>query len=128
MRAPIKAVTVVLLILTLGLHWAALQAVAWAGMAVAYSRQAGVRQGLAMTFDGQHPCPLCKAIEQGRAEEQQQKNGKTLKPGSKLDPVPLWSAEPLVFAQPRVPLPPFTPSVLARTDPPPRPPPRSSSA
>jgi hypothetical protein len=42
-----------------------LQTVAWTGMLIRYSSEGGVRQGLAQTFDGEHPCPLCKAIAQG---------------------------------------------------------------
>lgn len=126
-RAAVKWVTAVLLILTLGLHWAVLQTVAWAGMAVVYVQQAGVRQGLAMTFDGRHPCPLCKAIEKGRAEEQPQ-DQKPLKPGSKLDPTPLWTAEEFDFRQPAVSSPPLQFRWPTRTDPPPKPRPRFSLA
>lgn len=49
----------------LGLHWAALQSVAWAGMLLSYSRGGSVATAIAKTFDGRHPCPLCKAIAKG---------------------------------------------------------------
>ena len=46
-----------------------LQGVAWARMAVAYSRDAGsLSRGLAMTFDGQHRCKLCKAVDEHTEE------------------------------------------------------------
>jgi hypothetical protein len=54
----------------LGGHWAFLQTGAWVGMIVQYSRQAGLKAGLARTFDGEHPCPICKAIEDGKKHEQ----------------------------------------------------------
>lgn len=49
----------------LGLHWAALQSVAWVGMLVSYSRAGSVASAVEKTFDGRHPCPLCKAIGKG---------------------------------------------------------------
>jgi len=67
-----KMVTLVALIVSIGGHWALLQSVAWAGMLVSYSQQAGLAQAVKMTFDGQHPCRLCRAIEESRAEEQQE--------------------------------------------------------
>jgi hypothetical protein len=39
-----------------------LQVMAWTGMAISYSAEAGVSEGLRQTFDGEHPCPLCHAI------------------------------------------------------------------
>ena len=54
----------------LGGHWAILQVGAWAGMAVSYSQQAGLMTGLSQTFDGEHPCPICKAIQDGQKHEQ----------------------------------------------------------
>jgi hypothetical protein len=43
-------------------HLAALQCVAWARMAIDYSRGTSLSVGLAQTFDGQHPCSLCHKI------------------------------------------------------------------
>jgi hypothetical protein len=54
---------VLMLSLTIGLHWAFLQSVAWAGMVVTYSRATTLKEGIAKTFDGQHPCKLCKVVE-----------------------------------------------------------------
>jgi hypothetical protein len=39
-------------------------------MIVQYSRQDGLNAGLAQTFDGQHPCPICKAIQNGKKQEE----------------------------------------------------------
>ena len=49
----------------IGLHWAALQSVAWVGMLVSYSHSGSVASAFEKTFDGRHPCPLCKAISKG---------------------------------------------------------------
>jgi hypothetical protein len=54
----------------LGGHWAVLQTGAWMGMIVQYSQQAGLKAGLARTFDGEHPCAVCKAIQDGKKHEQ----------------------------------------------------------
>lgn len=67
-----KIVTVLVLVLTLGLHWAFLQSVAWLSMVVKYSQQYPLRQAIVMTFDGQHPCSICLFVSHGRQEEQRQ--------------------------------------------------------
>lgn len=53
---------IVALSLSIGAPWAALQSVAWASMLVEYSQHASVAKAIAQTFDGQHPCILCKQI------------------------------------------------------------------
>ena len=56
---------VVSLCAALGLHWAALQSVAWVGMIWSYSQSGSVASAIEKTFDGKHPCPLCNAISKG---------------------------------------------------------------
>ena len=58
-----------MLVISTGIHWVALQTVAWAGMIVSYSEKAPLKTALAETFDGKHPCPLCKAIAAGKKSE-----------------------------------------------------------
>ena len=60
------------LILTVGGEWAVLQSVAWVGMAVSYSQKTSFQEALQKTFDGQHPCKLCKVVEAGRKAEKHQ--------------------------------------------------------
>jgi hypothetical protein len=55
---------------SIGLHWALLQSVAWVSMVVTYSQDAPITEALAKTFDGQHPCKLCKGIAAGKKSEQ----------------------------------------------------------
>ncbi len=58
---------------SIGAQWVVLQSVAWIGMAVSYSVETGsLSDGLSMTFDGEHPCPLCCAIEVGTESEDEQ--------------------------------------------------------
>jgi hypothetical protein len=65
-------VVVVGLVLVTGGHWAVLQSVAWVGMTIQYSRSENLTAALQKTFDGQHPCKLCKAVKEGREAEQKQ--------------------------------------------------------
>jgi hypothetical protein len=57
------------LALSIGLHWGFLQSVAWVGMVVSYSHDGGIGEALEKTFDGKHPCCLCKAIAEGKKSE-----------------------------------------------------------
>jgi hypothetical protein len=66
----IAAMTV--LVLFLGLHWTVLQTVAWTRMLLEYSQSAPLGVALAMTFDGKHPCTICRAVEEGRRQERNQ--------------------------------------------------------
>jgi hypothetical protein len=125
-RAGLKAVTVLLLVLSLGLHWALLQTVAWAGMLFAYSCDASFQEALARTFDGRHPCPLCKVIQTGRAEQKKQEQ-QQVKPGTRLEPGLVWQATEFVLACDREQI--AAPDLFARsrTQEPPKPRPRGTS-
>jgi hypothetical protein len=52
-----------------GGHWGVLQGIAWAKMLVEYSQADGLRDGIVKTFDGEHPCEMCKSISKGRESE-----------------------------------------------------------
>jgi hypothetical protein len=54
---------------SVGLHWAVLQSIAWMGMLVTYSQQLPLAEAMVKTFDGNHPCPLCKEIARGKHSE-----------------------------------------------------------
>jgi hypothetical protein len=73
----------------LGGHWAFLQTGAWVGMLVQYSQQVGLKAGLAQTFDGAHPCPVCKAIQNGKKQEQ--KKAPLLNAELKKDYLAAWN-------------------------------------
>lgn len=62
---------VALLCLSLGLQWAFLQGVAWTGMVISYARDGSVIEAVTKTFDGEHPCPLCKVVEEGQKQDQE---------------------------------------------------------
>ena len=118
-----KTVTVLVLVLTLGLHWTILQSVAWLSMIVRYSQHYPLRQAITMTFDGQHPCSICVFVSQGRHQEQQQGQPQQLTV-QKLESV---SFEPVAFIFPptAADLPESSSAIPAgRSDAPPSPPPR----
>jgi hypothetical protein len=67
---PARLVILLALMVSIGGQWLVLQGVAWVGMAVAYSIEEGsVTSGLGKTFDGDHPCPLCKAVRKASQED-----------------------------------------------------------
>jgi hypothetical protein len=65
-----KIFVVVTLVTMLGAHWAALQTVAWTAMLAENLQSGSVQTAVEKTFDGKHPCCLCKAIAAGKKSEQ----------------------------------------------------------
>ena len=53
-----------------GLHWFAVQTVAWAGMLATRSSEVGFVDAARTTFDGAHPCALCRTVDQKRSDDQ----------------------------------------------------------
>ena len=108
--------------LSMSAHWTILQSVAWTGMMIDFSRHASFKEALQNTFDGQHPCRMCKLVKAGRNEEGKQAQVNfplkldffvTQVSGRVLFP-PWIEAEPLIT----------TASYCWLTDSPPTPPPR----
>lgn len=118
----IQWLAVLALTFALGGHWAVLQSVAWMTMVAGYSQTAPLKEALARTFDGKHPCPICKFVDKAKKSEQKHETQKLL---TKLDfflassPAGLFPPVPdgLHFKPP--------PSGGARNDAPPTPPPRT---
>jgi len=112
-----------MLALTLGLHWAFLQSVAWVGMFVSFSADSPVGVALVKTFDGKHPCNLCKVVAEGKKAEQQQDTPKLL---AKLDLLlvqnSVWLCPPEAAPLATV----LVHSNPSRLDAPPSPPPRAA--
>jgi hypothetical protein len=117
-----RIATISALCLSIGLHWIALQSLAWTTMMIDYSKRTALCQAIAQTFDGAHPCSLCKVVSKGKDSEKKQ----TLQsPSPKIDMI----CAPLANRIPR----PFVPFEYAAGDrfsfelgrSPPVPPPRS---
>jgi hypothetical protein len=60
---------VLALVATLGAHWALLQTVAWTTMLADNLCTHSAKEAVTETFDGNHPCDLCKAIAAGKQSE-----------------------------------------------------------
>ncbi|MEP6669940.1 MAG: hypothetical protein ABJF10_12350 [Chthoniobacter sp.] len=54
-----------------GGHWMALQSLAWTRMLMSYSRNGPIMEAVTKTFDGRHPCSLCKQVERAKSSEPQ---------------------------------------------------------
>ncbi len=84
----------------LGGHWFAIQGMAWVTMVVDFSKEAPLAEAIGKTFDGEHPCSLCKAVAEGRGEERKQQES-NVDPNLKLvaileprpEPAPLPGSE-----------------------------------
>ena len=68
-----QIITALVLALILGLHWAALQSAAWVSMIVRYAEHETFATAVRMTFDGRHPCALCRLVADGKESEQKQR-------------------------------------------------------
>lgn len=79
----------------LGLHWSLLQSIAWTGMLFEFAADSPVSEALERTFDGKHPCRLCKLVREGREKESRQAGTSIT---AKLDPgLPAVSSVVWVF-------------------------------
>jgi hypothetical protein len=64
-----QVLMIVALLAATGAHWGALQSVAWTTMLAENLRSDPLSQALTNTFDGKHPCPLCKMVAAGKDAE-----------------------------------------------------------
>jgi hypothetical protein len=123
----VRLLVVPALVVSLGLHWGVLQSVAWVGMLVKYSHDASFAEAWSKTFDGRHPCKLCTSIQNGRSEEKQQDQQRG-QSGPKLEPATVWHATEFNFSCAREETFPSIPGLISRSDPPPKPRPRTFPA
>ncbi len=61
-----RLVVVGAICLSLGMHWALLQGIAWTGMLISFASEGAVMEAVQKTFDGQHGCALCHKVKEGR--------------------------------------------------------------
>lgn len=59
-----------ILFVSLNGHLALLQTLAWGNMLVSYSQQSSLAEAAKKTFDGEHPCSLCKMVSESKKQEQ----------------------------------------------------------
>jgi hypothetical protein len=85
-----------------GAHWVALQTTAWTGMLISRTISTSVSEAVESTFDGQHPCRVCKAISSGKqTEERSQHEFELLKKAGELK---FLDVRPLTVFHPRSPV------------------------
>jgi hypothetical protein len=82
LRCTGRIVTIFSLCCAIGLQWIALQSVAWTTMLVDYSKRVPLRQAIAQTLDGSHPCSLCHAVSTAKHS---QKKSDVQATGGKID-------------------------------------------
>lgn len=63
MKRVSKAVVMIAVALSVGLHWVVLQSVAWTGMFVEYSAEYPLVTAIEKTFDGGNKCKICRLVE-----------------------------------------------------------------
>lgn len=118
-----KLAVILAVALSVGLHWALLQSVAWTGMFVTLAQQTTLREALTKTFDGKNPCRLCKLVREGQQSEQEKAS---VLPLVKIESVPGAVAFVLLPPIPVVDLPALDQLGPQRTSSPPSPPPKAS--
>jgi len=64
-----KLAIVVALASSIGLPWALLQSLAWTTMLADNLRTSALLDAVQRTFDGKHPCVLCKAISNAKKSQ-----------------------------------------------------------
>ncbi len=77
MKRLTQLFVLVAFMLSCGGQWYLLQGIAWTSMIREYSQVVPFTQAVQMTFSGQYPCSLCKAI----AEKKQSEDSKILSLG-----------------------------------------------
>ncbi len=122
MKRFLAITTAVLLSLTIGLHWAALQSVAWTTMLIERTQQSSFVSAVKSTLDGHHPCKLCRLVQAGKGAE---KKSEAVVKLAKLDSS-LPARSSLLPPPPSVGPLPHVPAMIlvARSEAPPLPPPR----
>jgi hypothetical protein len=108
-----------------GAHWGALQSVAWTRMLAENLRTSSFADAVSRTFDGQHPCSLCKVIASAKKSE---KRLEFPQPLARLE-FPLTAQSLLLVAPTHSRLVPTTGELVeSLSEPPPTPPPRTTCA
>jgi hypothetical protein len=99
MREALKRIAHMLLVgamcVSLGGHLVLVQTLAWGRMLMDHSRSGSLSEAASMTFDGEHPCHLCKVVKQTREKEKREEAVKTKDPSPVVLPVVVGLREPV---------------------------------
>ncbi len=118
-----KVAVILAVALSVGLHWALLQSVAWTGMFVSFAQQTTVREAFTKTFNGKNPCRICKLVREGQQSEKQHAS---LLPLVKIESLPCATAFVLTPPAPLSRPPSLDLVASLRAESPPSPPPRAA--
>jgi hypothetical protein len=80
---------------SLGGHLVLMQTLAWSRMLMDHSRSVSLTEAASMTFDGEHPCHLCKVVKETREKEKQEDAVKVKDPSPIVVPVLLRLKDPV---------------------------------
>lgn len=69
-RAASRWLLLGLLLVSMGGHLVLVQTVAWSRMLVDFSKESSFKEAVSKTFDGEHPCDMCKAVKKTKSEEE----------------------------------------------------------
>jgi hypothetical protein len=67
-----RILVILALLASVGGHWALLQSVAWTRMILERTQTESLASAVQETFDGEHPCAMCKRITEGKQHERQE--------------------------------------------------------
>lgn len=73
LRHIAKLLVIGALFVSVGGHYVLLQTVAWGNMLFSYSQNESFAEAARKTFDGDHPCEMCKLVKESREKENQRK-------------------------------------------------------
>jgi len=71
MRRFTHLIVLAAFVFSCGGQWGVLQGLAWANMIREYSQMVPLTRAVEMTFSGEYPCPICKALAERKSSEQQ---------------------------------------------------------
>jgi len=71
MRRLTHWIILVAFVFSCGGQWGTFQVIAWGNMIREYSEMVPLAQAVQMTFSGEYPCAICKAIAERKSAEQQ---------------------------------------------------------
>jgi hypothetical protein len=74
-----KIAVAMLLGVSLGMQWTVLQSLAWTTMLISRAGETSFVDAVRTTFDGRHPCSICRVVQKGKDAEKKQETNFTLK-------------------------------------------------
>jgi len=109
---------------SIGGHWAVMQSVAWAQMLIKNAHSDSMKTAAIKTFDGKHPCQLCKNIKRAKSKEKSKTSVLSFQKNPLPAPYSITTPKPYSYEVPLTVTDPRTNNQRLRISPP-TPPPRA---